>query len=96
MLELVNEDETLLAHLNQDKIKILPNQNGLFEVKSKLDKDNGINENLKAVMATIGKDWKNYLLNLGIKNLSGIIFISKDQDSIITEINRILNGLLKI
>lgn len=91
VLELVNEDETLLAHLNQDKIKILPNQNGLFEVKSKLDKDNGINENLKAVMATIGKDWKNYLLNLGIKNLSGIIFISKDQDSIITEINRILN-----
>lgn len=91
VLELINEDETLLAQLNQDKIKILPNQNGLFEVKSKLNIDNGIDENLKSVMATIGTDWKNYLLNRSIKDLSGIILNSKDQDSITTEINRILN-----
>lgn len=91
VLELVNEDETLLAQLNQDKIKILPNQNGLFEVKSKLYIDNGIDENLKSVMVSIGTDWKNYLLNCSIKDLSGIIFNSKDQDSITTEINRILN-----
>ena len=91
VLELVNEDETLLAQLNQDKIKILPNQNGLFQVKSKLYIDNGIDENLKSVMATLGTDWKNFLLNRSINDLSGIIFNSKDQDSITTEINRILN-----
>jgi hypothetical protein len=91
VLELVNEDETLLAQLNQDKIKILPNQNGLFQVKSKLYIDNGIDENLKSVMATLGTDWKIFLLNRSINDLSGIIFNSKDQDSITTEINRILN-----
>jgi hypothetical protein len=91
VLELVNEDETLLAQLNQDKIKILPNQNGLFEVKSKLYRDNEIDENLKSIMTTLGTDWKNYLLNRNIKDFTGIIFNSKDQDSITTEINRILN-----
>ena len=50
-----------------------------------------MNENLKSVMATFGTDWKNYLLNRNIKDLSGIIFNTKDQDSIITRINQILN-----
>jgi hypothetical protein len=88
---LVNDDETLLAQLNQDKIKILPNQNGLFQVKSKLFKDSRIDENLKPVMITLGTDWKNFLLHQSVNDFTGIIFNSKDQDSIIIEINRILN-----
>lgn len=88
---LVNDDETLLAQLNQDRIKILPNQNGLFQVKSKLFKDSGIDENLKSVMITLGTDWKNFLLHQRISDFTGIIFNSKDQESIILEINRILN-----
>ncbi|MBK6824130.1 MAG: hypothetical protein IPG87_14540 [Saprospiraceae bacterium] len=60
VIALVNDDETLLAQLNQDKLKVLPNQNGLFQVKSKLLKDDGIEENLKSVMITIGNDWKNF------------------------------------
>ncbi len=91
VLDLVNDDETLLAQLNQDKIKILPNQNGLFQAKSKLYRDNRIDEYLKSVMLTLGIDWKTFLLNLNIKDFTGIIFNSKDQESIITEINRILN-----
>ena len=92
VLELVNCDETLLAQLNQDKIKILPNQNGLFIVRSKLYReDNRIDENLKSVMLTLGTNWKTFLLNQSINHFSGIIFNLKDQESIITEINRILN-----
>ncbi|MBK7799254.1 MAG: hypothetical protein KA340_09455 [Saprospiraceae bacterium] len=91
VIALVNDDETLLAQLNQDKLKVLPNQNGLFQVKSKLLKDDGIEENLKSVMITIGNDWKNFLLHQSINDFTGIIFNSKDQDSIIIEINRILN-----
>lgn len=88
---LVNDDETLLAQLNQDKIKILPNQNGLFQAKSKLFKDSGIDENLKSVMITLGPDWKNFLLHQSICDFTAIIFNSKDQDSIIVKINSILN-----
>ena len=91
VLALVNDDEALLAQLNQDKIKILPNQNGLFQTKSKLFKDSGIDENLKSVMITLGTDWKTFLLNQNVNDFTGIIFNSKDQESIITEINRILN-----
>jgi hypothetical protein len=91
VISLVNDDESLLAQLNQDKLKILPNQNGLFQAKSKLLKDGGIDENLKDVMITLGEDWKNFLLHKNINDFSGIIFAPKDQDSIILEINRILN-----
>jgi len=91
VLGLVNEDETLLTQLNQDKIKILPDQNGVFQAKSRLYRDNGIDENLKSVMITLGPDWRNFLLNRSINDFTGIIFNSKDQDAIITEINRILN-----
>ncbi len=91
VISLVNDDESLLAQLNQDKLKILPNQNGLFQAKSKLLKDGGIDENLKAVMITLGNDWKNFLLHQNINDFAGIIFTPKDQDSIILEINRILN-----
>lgn len=91
VLTLVNNDEILLAQLNQDRINILPNQNGVFQLKSKLRRDIGIDENLKSVMITLGTDWKNFLLHQSVSDFKGIIFNSKDQDSIITEINRILN-----
>lgn len=91
VISLVNDDESLLAQLNQDKFKILPNQNGLFQVKSKLLKDDGIDENLKDIMITLGSDWKNFLLHQGINNFTGIFFTLKDKDSIVLEINRILN-----
>jgi hypothetical protein len=79
VLSLINEDELLLSRLNQDRIQILPNQNGVFKPKSKLNRDNGIDENLKNVMDVLGTDWRDFLLSQDISDFSGIIFNSKEQ-----------------
>jgi hypothetical protein len=42
-------------------------------------------------MITLGNDWKNFLLHQSINDFLGIILTPKDQDSIILEINKILN-----
>lgn len=87
---LANEDEKVLNLINQDKIKIIPNQNDEFTFKSKLFVDKGIDEELKSVIKILGSDWKSSLVHSGAETGLKILYTPKDQKGLIAEINRIL------
>jgi len=88
---LANEDDKALNLINQDLIKVIPNQNGEFAFKSKLFIDKGIDEELKATIKILGTDWKSFLVHSNTKTGLKILYSPKDQEGIINEINKILN-----
>ena len=88
--DLANEDDKVLNLINQDKVKVIPNQNGEFTFKSKLFVDKGIDEELKATIKILGSDWKSFLIHQQAQTGQKILYSQKDQDGLINEINRIL------
>lgn len=88
--DLANEDDKVLNLINQDKVKVIPNQNGEFTFKSKLFVDKGIDEELKVTIKILGSDWKSFLVHQQARTGQKILYSQKDQEGLINEINRIL------
>ncbi|OQW90690.1 MAG: hypothetical protein BWK78_06405 [Thiotrichaceae bacterium IS1] len=88
--QLINQDESALTLINQDK-SVIPNQNNEFCPKSKLFIDKGIEEELKNALKLLGEDWRNQLLRNGVYTGDNIRYFSKSQKDIIEQINRLLD-----
>ncbi|WP_432712228.1 sacsin N-terminal ATP-binding-like domain-containing protein [Pedobacter sp.] len=81
------------VHINDilaDKFAVIPNQLGEFRIKSDLNVDKGIDEELKNACALISVNPKSYLVYQGVGTGDDIRYPPKQQDAIITEINTII------
>jgi len=91
---LINQDESALTLINQDKYAVIPNQNNDFCLKSKLFLDKEIEEELKNALKLLGEDWRNQLLRNGVYTGDNIRYPIKSQKDIIEQINRLLDEKL--
>ena len=88
--DLISLDDNATNLVNQDKYAVILNQNGAFQLKSKLSIDENIEEELKNVLIILGKDWRDVLVHDKITTGDNIIYPTKTQDNIIDEINKII------
>ena len=82
-------DEVFLGTVINDKYAVIPNQNGIFKKRSELRFDQQIEEELKNALSILNVDVRDYLLHKGV-HTGQIKYGAKEQDDIITEINKIL------
>jgi hypothetical protein len=87
---LISLDENATNLVNQDKYAVILNQNGAFQLKSKLNVDESIDEELKNALILLGKDWRDLLVHYKINTGDNITYPVKTQDNIIDEINKII------
>lgn len=89
--DLISLDDNATNLVNQDKYAVILNQNGAFQLKSKLSIDENIEEELKNALIILGKDWRGVLVHDKITTGDNITYPTKTQDNIIDEINKIIN-----
>jgi len=88
---LANQDEGVLALINQDKLAVIPNQKGVFCSKSNLFIDEGIEEELKNAIKLLRENWRDFLLLAGIYTGDGVRYPVKSQNDIVQKINQLLD-----
>ncbi len=88
--DLISLDDNATSLVNQDKYAVILNQNGAFQLKSKLSIDENIEEELKNALIILGKDWRDVLVHDKIITGDNITYTTKTQDNIIDEINKII------
>lgn len=59
--DLLNLEKSFINEIINDKFKVIPNQNGLFKVRSELYWDYAEDESIKKVLKILGNDPKEYL-----------------------------------
>ena len=87
---LLNEEATHIKEIVADEFAVIPNQLGIFKKKSELYIDRDIDEKVKKACSFISTNPKEYLLLKEALTGEGITYKVKKQDSIITEINNII------
>jgi hypothetical protein len=95
--DLLNLEGKFIDEIVLDKFKVIPNQNLSFTEKSKLNRDVLIDEELKNVLKILNFDLRDILVDNRIitKNTinpddSKIKYNSRDQESVIDQINKLL------
>jgi len=69
-----------------DAVGLLPNQNGIFQLRKNLKSDSGIDENLKDIAKEIGIDIRDSLLNSNISQPVNKLLISMTQDELLNQL----------
>ncbi|WP_300564778.1 ATP-binding protein [Flavobacterium sp.] len=85
--ELLNIEKEHIKDIIADKYQVIPNQLNEFKKKSELFIDKDIDEELKEACALISTNPREYLLYKGIITGNEMLYYSKKQSDVITEIN---------
>lgn len=83
---LIEEDGAIQKYILDEKVKIFPNQNGMFCNYSELNIDSDIDEIYKDILALLDVDCRKKLLNFEVLLGDWVIFDECDYDNIFDEI----------
>ncbi|WP_238882953.1 ATP-binding protein [Clostridium sp. YIM B02551] len=78
--DLISENKTLLTYINSNKIKVIPNQNGVFCGIEELKFDNGILAEYKNILNILDDDCREWLLALDFRNREWFYFKEYDNE----------------
>lgn len=81
--DLISENRNLQIYINSNKIKVIPNQNGVFCGITELKFDNGILEEYKNILNIIDDDCREWLLDFDFKNREWFQFKEYDNEQIL-------------
>ncbi|MBZ4040927.1 MULTISPECIES: sacsin N-terminal ATP-binding-like domain-containing protein [Flavobacterium] len=93
--QLLNTENIHIKDILTDAFAVIPNQFGEFKVKSLLNVDKEIDDELKNACAIISTDPREYLVHKQAQTGAGILYPPKKQDDIIAEINALMIGNTK-
>lgn len=78
--DLISENKTLQTYISSNKIKVIPNQNGVFCDITELMFDNNILEEYKEILNILDIDCREWLLDLNFRNRKWFQF--KEYDNV--------------
>jgi hypothetical protein len=88
--KLLNLEGNHIKEIVADEFAVIPNQLGVFKKKMELHVEKDIDEEIKNACSLISEDPREYLIHKNASTGAGILYQSKKQDDIITEINNII------
>jgi hypothetical protein len=80
---LISENKTLQTYIISNKIKVIPNQNGVFCDIAELKFDNEISAEYKDILNILGDDCRDWLLDLNFRNREWFQFKEYDNEQIL-------------
>ncbi len=86
--DLINENKTLQTYINSNKIRVIPNQNGVFCGIAELKFDKGILAEYKDILNILDNDCREWLLDLEFRNREWFQFKEYDNEQILKLIER--------
>ena len=81
--DLISENKTLQTYINSNKIKVIPNQNGVFCGIAELKFDNEILTEYKDILNILDDDCREWLLDLDFRNREWFQFKEYDNEQIL-------------
>lgn len=81
--DLISENTSLQTYINSNKIKVIPNQNGVFCGITELKYDNGILNEYKNILSIIDDDCREWLLDFDFTNREWFQFKEYDNEQIL-------------
>lgn len=80
---LISKNKTLQTYINSNRIKVIPNQKGVFCTIAELKHDNEISNEYKDILNILKDDCREWLLDLSFRNRKWFQFTEYDNEQIL-------------